>query len=88
MLRKEYKKSYAKFVASYFVGGLLSMFSFGLLLSTMLMDICSHLPVIILTCLASFLLGAVSFHLSFGYEKDANWYQSRMEDKPRKEIDE
>lgn len=74
MLRKEYKKSYAKFVVSCFVGGLLAMFSFGLLLSTLLFGTGGHLLVILAVCLASFVLGMLSFRLSHGYEEDINDY--------------
>lgn len=74
MFRKEYKKSYAKFVASYFIGGLFSMFSFGLLLSTLLFGTGGHLLVILVVCLASFVLGMLSFRLSHGYEEDIKDY--------------
>lgn len=74
MNRKEYKKSYAKFVASYFVGGLLAMFSIGLFFSMLLFGTGGHLLVILAVCLASFVLGMLSFLLSHGYEEDIKDY--------------
>ncbi len=75
MNRKQYKRTYAKFVASYFMGALLSVFAFGLLFSTLLINVGRHLPVVLLTCLATFAMGVFLFRISGLNEKEMNEYE-------------
>jgi len=75
MNRKQYKRTYVKFAASYFMGALLSVFALGLLFSTLITNVSRHLPVILLTCLATFAMGVFLFRISGLNEKEMNEYE-------------